>query len=218
MNKFLPILVFLFIFSVSSTRGTAAEIHPFDEISHHPQYQKQLKEIILQAVAHNFGAGNTLTQALPSPFEKPLGLFVTAKKDGEVLGCMGTIQPRQARLADEIFFNLQKAFSQDPRHRPISQYQVEDMEIFLTAVDHPERVEDRDILNPARDSILLRHGSKEAVVLAGEAKTLRYMLALAKSKAGIKTGESFQIYRLSTRILSVKLSLRAKRSNLSRPS
>jgi hypothetical protein len=197
--------LFILLNTFSSHSLLATSPHPFDEISQNPDYQIQLKEIIQQAISHNFGVGDALPKNLPPPFKKPVGLFVTVTKAGKVLGCMGTIQAQQAHLADEIFFNLQKAFSQDPRHRPISQRQLKDIEIVLTAVDTPVRVDTIDALNPARDSILLGHGSKEAVVLAGEARTLRYMLALAKSKAGIKVNEPFQVYRLPTKTLITKL-------------
>jgi hypothetical protein len=205
MIKFFLVSLLFFSINLTAHRLKAGELHPFDEISRNPQYQLQLKDIVQQAVAHNFGQGNTLPKNLPPPFEKPIGLFVTVTKNGKVLGCMGTIQPQQARLADEIFFNLQKAFSQDPRHHPISQHQLKDLEITLTAAANPQRVDNIDALNPARDSILLRHGAKEAVVLAGEARTLHYMLALAKSKAGIQPGDIFQIYRLFTKILIIYL-------------
>jgi hypothetical protein len=202
----IKILFWMMFFLFPSFSALAEDVpHPFDEISQNSQYQIKLKKIIQLSIAHNFGMGEPLPKQLPAPFEKPMGLFVTATKDGKVLGCMGTLQPQQPRLAEEILFNLQKTFSQDPRHRPISQNQLKDIEIVLTAVASPERVATIDTLNPARDSILLRHGSKEAVVLAGEARTLRYMLALAKSKAGIKKNEPFQVYRLATRILSIPL-------------
>jgi AMMECR1 domain-containing protein len=200
-NKFVLLTLLLLL-----APGTiAATPHPFDEIAQNPDYQIQLKEILQQAIAHNFGNGGILPQNLPPPFEKPVALFVTAKKEDRVLGCMGTLQPQQARLADEIFFNLQKAFSRDPRHRPISQNQIEGLEIVLTAVDSPQLIEDPKKINPAQDSVLVRHGKKEAVVLAGEARTLRYLLAFAKAKAGIVKGEPFQVYRLTTRILLIQM-------------
>ena len=175
---------------------------PLDEIRRNPQWMAQVQEVILGAVENNFGKAQTLPQDLGSPLQKPQALFVTAKKDGRVRGCMGTLQAKEASLAEEIVVNLQKAFSQDPRHHPIQKSETSGMEIFLTVVGKPIRVHRVDTLNPARDSVLIRHGNKTGVVLAGEAKTLRYLLAFAKAKAGIKKGEPYQVFRLPSQTLS----------------
>jgi AMMECR1 domain-containing protein len=206
-NKMSCLILLMWIGLLGGARPATCsqDLHPFDEISQTPAYQIQLKEILRQAIAHNFGAGGTLPQNLSPPFQKTLALFVTAKKGDQVLGCMGTLQAQQARMAEEIFFNLQKAFSQDPRHHPISQNQINGIEIVLTAVDSPKQINSIPAINPARDSVLIRHGRKEAVVLVGEARTLHYLLAFAKAKAGIVPGEPFQVYRLTTHILSIQL-------------
>lgn len=194
----------LFLLSCSVAQAQENK-HPFTEIQRNPNYIRQLQKIVAAAVALNFGEHQPLPENLGKPFTKPLALFVTARKAGKVLGCMGTLRPKEGNLAQEIATNLEKAFSMDPRHHPIQRSDTPGMEIYITAVSSPRQVTRWDTLNPARDSIWVRHGNKEAVVLAGEAKTLRYLLAFAKAKAGIKKNEAFQVYRLQTKTLMVKL-------------
>jgi hypothetical protein len=76
------------------------------------------------------------------------------------------------------------------------------MEIYLTTAGTPQAVERFDALSPRHDAILLKSGAKEAVVLPGEARTLRYLLAFAKAKAGVKKGEPYVVYRLPVVVLS----------------
>lgn len=200
----LRLLLILLINAVFPSSAVSAPFNPFDEISHHPQYRTQLQSLLEKAVAHNFGRGGALPES-HYPFDRPTGLFVTATREGRVLGCMGTLSPQYGTLTEEIFFNLQKAFSQDPRHRPITANQLEGLVIVLTAVGKPVPLGSLASVNPARDAILIKSGSREAVVLAGEARTLRYLLALAKSKAGIGKDETFQIFRLPARTLRIPL-------------
>jgi AMMECR1 domain-containing protein len=118
---------------------------------------------------------------------------------------MGSLEAKTSSLTQEIERDLKLAFTQDPRHPPVEKSEVAGMEIFLTAVGNPVALRGFEGLSPARDGILIRSGMKEAVVLLGEAKTTRYLLAFAKAKAGIKRGESFQIYRLPSLTLSFAL-------------
>lgn len=179
--------------------------HPLDEIKGNPNYRAQMENLVTEAARHHFNPAIQITQGLQGPFQKPLGLFITAKKDGKILGCMGNLYPQEENLALEVVTNLGKAFAQDPRHPPVEPDQVGGMEVFITWVGQPRAVSRPGTLNPFRDSILVTQGRRRAVVLGGEAKTLRYQLALARAKAGIRTDQPYQIYRLTRKSLSVTI-------------
>ncbi|HEX5033208.1 MAG TPA: AMMECR1 domain-containing protein [bacterium] len=135
-------------------------------------------------------------------FEEPLSVFVTLKKNEEIRGCMGSLKPRKSSLREEIAANLKAAMTQDPRHRRVEKSELPGMEIYLTTTGRPQPVPRVDALSPVHDAILLKSGAREAVVLPGEARTLRYLLAFAKAKAGVGKGETYQIYRLPVVVLS----------------
>jgi len=193
---------------IISSPARAQALQRFQTIRSDPRLQAQLAQIVDTAVRRALGKEAALPEGLDPVFQRPMGVFVTAKRGDEVRGCMGSLQPKQGSLAEEIVKNLDLAFTRDPRHRPIRQEELPGMEIYLSAVGDPQPVFRWDALSPARDGILLKSGSKEAVVLPGEAKTLRYLLAFAKAKAGIRRGEAYQLYRLPAEVLSVALPVR----------
>ncbi len=183
----------------------ASETSPLYQIKTNPQLQKELQAWVSELLEEWEGKKENLKLPTSNVFQKPLAVFVTAKKGNEVRGCMGTLRPREKNLAEEIRTNLRLAFSRDPRHRPVQKDEVAEMEIYISSVSNPKLVSELSSLDPARDAVMIKSGSREAVALPGEAKTLRYLLAFLKSKAGIHRGENFQLYRMESETVEVML-------------
>jgi AMMECR1 domain-containing protein len=183
----------------------AQDLSILQKIRTSPELKQQLQDWV-QAVVKEWETGSEI-KALPSPplFRQSLAIFVTAKKEGKVRGCMGTLSPRQKNMAEEIRANLKLAFTQDPWHRPIQKDEIQGMEIYISALGTPRLLSAPYQINPARDAILIRSGSKEAVALPGEAKTLRYLVAFLRSKAGIRKTESYQLYRMDSETVDLRL-------------
>lgn len=200
----MSILFYFFLFFLPRALF-AQDLSILEKIRQTPALQKQMQAWVEQVVREWRGSGEALAYPQDPLFQKPLAVFITAKKGDEVRGCMGTLQPQEKSLADEIRKNLRRAFTQDPRHRPIQKSELPGMEIYVSAVGDPQLLTKPYQVNPARDAILMRSGSKEAIALPGEAKTLRYLLAFLKSKAGIKKSEPFQLYRLRSESLGLRL-------------
>lgn len=178
-------------------------LQEFRKIRSHPEMKKQLEEIVKVGILRAFGEKSDLPPDLAPLFLKPLPVFVTFQKGDRVRGCMGVLNAQQGSLSDEIIAQVKKALSGDPRHYRISREELAEMKVFVTAVGNPVAVQGIQQISPARDAVYLRHGSKEAVVLPGEAKTQRYLLAFLKAKAGLKKGEAFRLYRLPAETLLV---------------
>lgn len=195
----------LFCFSVIPFKLFAQDPQLIEDIRKNPALHSQMQNWVEQVVRLWKGDEIHLQYPQDPLFQKPLGLFVTAKKRGEVRGCMGSLLPREKSLADEVLKNLQKAFSHDPRHRPIQKDELPGMHIYVSALGSPKLLSKPYQIDPARDAILLKSGGKEAVALPGEAKTLRYLLAFLKAKAGLRKTENFQLYRLHSESLEVVL-------------
>ncbi len=189
--------------SLSWCHPAWAEDHSYrriEKLRTDPVLRAELQQILEAGLHRAFGEPAPAKN--PSEFfQTPLPVFITLKKGGKVRGCMGSLYPKSGTLADEIARNLEWALFRDPRHRAVQRQEISGMEVYLTAVGNPVPVKSIDSISPANDGAYLRYGSKEAVVLPGEAKTQRYLLALLKAKAGIKKGEAYRLYRLSSSTL-----------------
>lgn len=193
--KLFLIVILLFVFPQNLY---SQDLSIIQKIRTSPELKKQLQDW-LQTVVREWETGAVIEVLPHSPlFKQSLAVFVTAKKEGVVRGCMGTLHPREENLAQEIRANLKLAFTQDPQHRPVQKDEISGMEIFVSALGSPKLLSKPYQINPAREAILIRSGSKEAITLPGEAKTLRYLLAFLKTKAGIRKNENFQLYRLES--------------------
>ena len=156
-------------------------------------------QTVLEALVRQvFQQGPAMHPPLSEFFNSPVPLFVTLKKGERVRGCMGSLQTQRGSLDAEILENLRRASFQDPWHPEVQADDMPGMTIYLTAVGKARPVRAIGEISPAYDGALLRQGNREAVVLPGEAKTQRYLLALLKSKAGIDSRQAFQLYRLKT--------------------
>lgn len=203
MKRALAILCFgLCWLAGLSGRAEEGGLRRFRQIRSDPALSSQLAAIVEVAMRRAWGESAAWPANSDPVFEAPLGVFVTLKKDGEIRGCMGSLKPRKSSLREEIAANLKAAMTQDPRHRRVEKSELPGIEVYLTTAGRPQPVPRFDALSPVHDAILLKSGAKEAVVLPGEARTLRYLLAFAKAKAGVGKGETYQIYRLPVVVLS----------------
>lgn len=206
MKRFFSILCFgVLLLTALPIRAQDEEgLRRFRQIRGDAVLNAQLDAILEVAMKRAWGESAAWPAGSDPLFEQPLGVFVTLKRDDEVRGCMGSLKPRKSSLREEIAANLRAAMTQDPRHRKVEKTELEGMEIYLTTAGKPQAVPRFDALSPLHDAILLKSGAKEAVVLPGEAKTLRYLLAFAKAKAGVRKGEVYQVYRLPVVVLEAK--------------
>ena len=137
---------------------------------------------------------------------KPAGCFVCIKTlRRELRGCIGTVEPEHATLAEEIIDNAVKAATRDPRFRPVS---ADELPSLLYSVDvlgslEPTRFED---LNPAAFGVVVtdRSGSRRGLLLPDieSIDTADQQVGVAARKAGIKPGEPLRLYRFRTRRFS----------------
>jgi AmmeMemoRadiSam system protein A len=141
-----------------------------------------------------------------SPLGRPSACFVSIKTAGrELRGCIGTVEPEHATLAEEVIANAVKAATRDPRFRPIA---GDELPSLLYSVDvlgslEPARFED---LNPAAFGVVVtdQSGSRRGLLLPDieSVETAGQQVGVAARKAGIKPGEPLRLYRFRTRRFS----------------
>ncbi|MBL7685408.1 MAG: AMMECR1 domain-containing protein, partial [Deltaproteobacteria bacterium] len=186
-------LIFLFVLMFSSFAQTA-DFFVLNQIRSHPEKKKQFEQLLQEIVKEEFqisSDSSDATRVLSSVMsQNPFPHFITLKKQNETRGCMGNLMTQKKTLKEEIQKNFHLALTQDPRHRPVYREEIPQLEMYISEVLRPRPIKRLSEISPSKDGLLIRSGSKEAVVLAGEAKTLRYLLAFAKAKAGIQKTDS----------------------------
>jgi len=84
------------------------------------------------------------------------GVFVSIKKRGQLRGCIGTIDPCEANVAQEVIRNAISAATRDPRFPPISPEELEDLDISVDVLTTPEPIESLDQLDPKRYGLIVQ--------------------------------------------------------------
>jgi AmmeMemoRadiSam system protein A len=84
------------------------------------------------------------------------GVFVSIKKKGQLRGCIGTIEPSEANLAQEIIHNAISAATRDPRFPPVSPEELDELDISVDVLSAPEPVDSLDQLDPERYGLIVQ--------------------------------------------------------------
>ena len=84
------------------------------------------------------------------------GAFVTLHRQGQLRGCIGTIQPTQANLAEEVIHNAISAATRDPRFPPLRSEELDDLEVKVDVLKEPEAVDSLDELDPKRYGLIVQ--------------------------------------------------------------
>src|SRR6185295_7224540 len=93
-----------------------------------PSDDKPVDATVLTRIARNAVETFVKTGVTSKPVDKPSGIlsipspcFVSLKtQDGELRGCIGTIEPTKGTLAEELVANAVSAATQDPRFLPVA--------------------------------------------------------------------------------------------------
>ena len=81
------------------------------------------------------------------------GAFVSLhEKNGELRGCIGTIQPVRDNLAEEIIENAISAATRDPRFMPLSPRELDNLDISVDVLTEPV------LIDSIRDQDPKKHG------------------------------------------------------------
>jgi AmmeMemoRadiSam system protein A/AmmeMemoRadiSam system protein B len=123
--------------------------------------------------------------------------FVTLKKDGELRGCIGTVQPVKDTLASEIKHNAIAAGTQDPRFWPVQADELPLISISVDVLGDMEKISGYDQLDPQRYGVVVRRGGKVGLLLPHleGVDTVEEQVDIARQKAGIFPGEDIELWR-----------------------
>ncbi len=163
-----------------------------------------LLRIARAAIARQLGLDRQVRADAPW-LQEPGAVFVTLHKQGELRGCIGSLTP-QRPLREDVEKNARSAAFLDPRFRPLSlrEFDEVDLEVSLLSAAEPIRFTDEaDLLRqlrPGVDGLILEHGPHRGTFLPQVWESLpdpRDFLAHLKRKAGLPADVRTEDLRIS---------------------
>jgi AMMECR1 domain-containing protein len=88
------------------------------------------------------------------------------------------------------------ALTKEYRYKPIGRTEWQTLKPQVTVVRALEPISGIRDQNPIQDGLMVRAGNRSGVILPGEARDAFYQLVQCKLKAGVRPGESYQLYRI----------------------
>ncbi len=136
---------------------------------------------------------------LPDELSVRAGCFVSIKtRDGELRGCIGTIDPDKDTLAEEIIANAINSATRDPRFPPVRKNELPGLKYSVDVLSAPEGCELED-LDPKIYGVIVEdeQGSRRGLLLPNLAgiDTASQQVEVTARKAGIKPGTSVRLFR-----------------------
>ncbi len=136
---------------------------------------------------------------VPALLNERAACFVSIKTgEGELRGCIGTIEPVKETVADELIANAISAATRDPRFSPVEPDELTHLRYSVDVLSQPEPARFED-LDPARYGVIVEDedGLRRGLLLPDleGINTARQQVEIATRKAGITPGSPLRFYR-----------------------
>jgi AmmeMemoRadiSam system protein A len=143
----------------------------------------------------------------PKPVSKPLqrraGAFVSLHEpDGSLRGCIGTIQPTKATLADEVTVNAIAAATSDPRFPPVTIGELAGLHLSVDVLTTPKPEPNPSKLDPKRFGIIITSPDGRQGILLPDlpgVTTADEQIEICRQKAGIGPHEPIDIQKFEVK-------------------
>lgn len=123
------------------------------------------------------------------------GVFVSLKKHGQLRGCIGTFEPTQENVAQEIMRNAISSATQDPRFPPVTAEELPYLDYSVDILTGPEPVEDRKKLDPKRYGVIVESHGRRGLLLPDieGVDSVEQQIEICCYKAGIPPGQPVKL-------------------------
>ncbi len=130
-------------------------------------------------------------------YKEKNGVFVSIKKEGDLRGCIGTIEPSYGFIAEEIINNAVSAATRDPRFDPIEESELKSLVISVDILFPPEDIKSMDELDPKEYGVIVQKGFRRGLLLPNleGVDTAQQQVSIALRKAGISSNENYTMQR-----------------------
>ncbi len=132
---------------------------------------KLARQTISGKLGRKIPASESLETAFASDiYQQHCGTFVTLKKKGQLRGCIGSLAAYES-VADGVRHNALNAAFRDPRFRPLSRDELDEVQVevsVLTEAKPLEYSDSDDLIKKLRvhvDGVILRKGPASATFL-----------------------------------------------------
>lgn len=178
-------------------------------------YKDTLLETARKSILHGLENGRQLRvnpEDYPEALRENRATFVTLQKNGELRGCIGTLEAHQPLIADVAHNAYAAAFS-DPRFPSLSESEYPKLEIHISILQPAEPMSfdsETDLIKqirPGVDGLILEDQGKRGTFLPSvweslpKAETFFYHLKL---KAGLPPdhwSDTLKVYRYTTEVI-----------------
>ncbi|MHB9112401.1 MAG: AmmeMemoRadiSam system protein A [Thermoleophilia bacterium] len=132
-------------------------------------------------------------------YRRKSACFVSIKKDGNLRGCIGTLEPAEADLGQEIIRNAQSAAFGDPRFPAVVADEFDHLRFIVDILGVPEDVSGPEALDSSRFGVIVSSEYRRGVLLPDleGVESVEHQLDIACQKAGISPSEEFAIQRFT---------------------
>ena len=138
---------------------------------------------------------------IPPEMKGKAGVFVSIHKEGELRGCIGTIEPSEENIAEEIVRNAISASTSDPRFFAVTPDELPQLDINVDVLTEPELVTSEKDLDPKKYGAIVESGWKRGLLLPDleGVDTVKKQLEICRMKAGIDPNEPVKLYRFEVK-------------------
>jgi AmmeMemoRadiSam system protein A len=157
---------------------------------------------------HHFTQHHQAPSAIPEEIHKALAgqcaaTFVSLHtKQGDLRGCMGTLEPWRNTVEEEVISNAISACSRDTRFPPVREEELENLEIHVDVLSPMEPIQSSSELDVKHFGVLVSTPDGRRGVLLPDIETIDTVedqIAIACRKAGIHPlQEAFKMERFTT--------------------
>jgi len=129
------------------------------------------------------------------------GVFVSLHKGRELRGCIGTFEPSQRNVAEEIIMNAVSAATHDQRFETVKAKELKDLDISVDVLTDIEEIDSKDQLDPRRYGVIVARGIRRGLLLPDldGVDTPEQQIAICRRKADIGHDEMVRLYRFEVK-------------------
>jgi AmmeMemoRadiSam system protein A len=138
---------------------------------------------------------------LSPEMEETAGVFVSIKKRGQLRGCIGTFEPTQTNVAEEVVQNAISAAVRDPRFNPVKLSELDELDYSVDVLTPPERVASQAELDPKKYGLIVQCGYRRGLLLPDleGVEDVQTQVNICCQKGGISSNEPVQLHRFQVK-------------------
>ncbi|HBM75527.1 MAG TPA: AMMECR1 domain-containing protein [Clostridiaceae bacterium] len=170
-----------------------------DKLAERRSHEDEFVKLARESLEYYIKKGKTMPTPddIPDDMKRKAGVFVSLKKNGQLRGCIGTIEGVQQNIAEEIIENAISAGTRDPRFYPVEKDELDDLVYSVDVLGKSEPVSSREELDASKYGVIVRSDWRSGLLLPNleGVDTVDEQISIALKKAGIDEDEDYSIER-----------------------